>query len=191
MRRNWFIAAIVLGVVAIAVAALVMRVTEDDGSQASPAAWADSVCTSLATWRSSITSLAEVDGDALTPESLGDRLDEAGSATSRLGTELRGLGSPDLESGDQLKQDLDSATSELESSFDTLKQGAESAADSDSPAGFIQGLAALAPQFQALLDAISTTVDDLQNADVAGNAKAELQQAFAGASSCQQLQSES
>ena len=72
-----------------------------------------------------------------------------------------------------------------------MKQGAESAADSDSPAGFIQGLAALAPQFQALLDAISTTVDDLQNADVAGNAKAELQQAFAGASSCQQLQSES
>ena len=191
MRRNWLIAAIGLGIAAIAVAAFVMRVNEDEGSQSSPIAWADSICTSLSTWRTSITSLAEVDGNALTPESLGDKLDDADSATSRLGTELRALGPPDLASGDQLKQDLDSATSELASSFDTLKQGAESAADSHSPAGFIQGLAALAPQFQALLDTISTTVDDLQDADVADDAKAELQQAFAGASSCQQLQSDS
>ena len=191
MRRNWFIAAIVLGIASIAVAALVMRLTADDNAQPSTTEWADSVCTSLSTWRSSITSLADVGGGTLTPEALGDKLDEANSATRTLVTELKDLGAPDLEAGDQLKQEVDSAANELESSFDTLKQGAEDAAAATSPAAFLRGLAALAPQFQALLDTISTTVDDLQNANVGEDAKAELQQAFQSASSCQQLQTQS
>jgi hypothetical protein len=186
VRRSWFIAAIVLGVVAIAVAALIMRLTEDDSSQPSTTEWADSVCTSLSTWSSSITSLADVGGGTLTPKTLGDKLDEASSATQTLATDLKDLGAPDLEAGDQLKHELDSAATELEASFDTLKQSAQDAADTASPADFLQGLAALAPQFQALLDTISTTVDDLQ-ANVGEDAKAELQQAFESSSSCQQL----
>ena len=190
VRRNWFIAAIVIGIASIAVAALLMRLTADDNAQPSASEWAASVCTDLATWRSSITSLADVGDGTLTPESLGDKLDDASSATQTLVSELNDLGAPDLESGDQLKEEIDSAANELESSFDTLKQGAEDAADASSPADFLQALAALAPQFQALLDTISTTVDDLQNANVAEDAKAELEQAFADASSCQQLRSE-
>ena len=191
MRRNWLIAAIVIGIVAIAGAALIARLKEDDSESVSTSAWADSVCKSLASWSASISSLADVGGEKLTPESLGDKLDEAENATSQLVTELKDIGPPDLEAGDQLKQELDSATSELEASFETLKEGAEDAADAESPADFIQALAALAPQFQALLDAVSTTVDDLQNADVAEDAKAELEQAFADAPACQPLQADS
>ncbi len=191
MRRNWLIAAIVIGVVAIAVAALIARLKEDNSGPVSTTTWAESVCTSLSTWRSSISSLADVSGGTLTPESLGDKLDQAETATAQLITELRDLGPPDLEAGEELKQELDSATSELESSFETLKQGAQDAADAESPAEFIKALAALAPQFQALLDTISTSVDDLQNANVAEDAKAELQQAFSGAASCQQLRADS
>jgi hypothetical protein len=47
VRRNWFIAAIVIGIVSIAVAALVMRLTADASESTSPTAWADSVGTSL------------------------------------------------------------------------------------------------------------------------------------------------
>ena len=79
---------------------------------------------------------------------------------------------------------------ELESSFDSLKDGAEEAANA--PAGeFLQQLAALEPDFAALQTAISGTVTTLQNADVAESSKAELQQAFADAPSCQSLRSES
>jgi len=190
VRRNWFVAAIVLGVVSIAVAALVMRLTADD-AKPSASEWAGSVCTDLATWRASITSIADAGGGTLTPETLGDKLDEANSATQTLVAELRDLGAPDLESSDQLKEELDSAAGDLETSFDALKQDAQAAADAGSPADFNKALAALAPQFQALLDAVSTTVDDLENASVTTDAKAELQQAFAGASSCQQLRSDS
>ena len=190
MRRNWFIAAIVIGIVSIVVAALVMRLTEDDSGQPSATAWADSVCTSFTTWRSSITAISDAGGDSLTPESLQQSLADATSATATLVDDLRALGPPDLDSGDDLKQQLDSAAGEIESSFDTLKQGAEDAADAKSPAEFREALAALAPQFQALLDTTKTTVEDLQSANVGEGAKTELQQAFSNAASCQQLQAE-
>jgi len=68
--------------------------------------------------------------------------------------------------------------------------GAQDALDADSPNAFLQALAALAPEFQNLLDQIRTTVTDLENANVAEDAKTELQQAFANAESCQALESE-
>lgn len=201
MRRSWFIAAIVIGVVSIVVAALVMRLTGDETEQMPPTAWADSVCTSLSSWRSSITATSEAGGETLTPElgtavsvfflKLQESLVEATTATETLVDELQQLDPPDLGSGDDLKQQLDSAADEIDSSFGTLKQGAEDAADAKSPGEFREALAALAPQFQALLDTISTTVDDLENANVSADAKAELQQAFESSSSCQQLQADS
>jgi hypothetical protein len=183
-RRNWFVAAIVIGVAAIVIAALVVRLTEDDG-QPSATAWADSVCSSLVTWKSSIEALADVSGGTLTPESLAEKIDAAETATSTLVSELKGLGAPDLESGDELQQQLQTSADELQSSVETLKQSAEEAASSDE---FLQSLAALAPQFQALLDGASATVDDLENANVGEDAKAELQAAFAGSEPCQELQ---
>ena len=190
MRRNWLAAAIVLGIAVVVLAAVIARVTEDDSGPLSATAWADSVCTSLSDWRSSITALADVSGGELTKESLEEKLDTAQTATEQLVTELKDLGPPDLEAGDELKQQLDTAADGLESSYESLKSGAQDALDADSPAAFLQGLAALAPEFQKLLDQVRTTVTDLQNANVAEDAKAELQQAFADAESCQALESE-
>lgn len=188
MRRNWFIAAIVIGVVAIVIAAIAMRLSDDNG-QPTTEEWANSVCTSLTDWGDSINSLADVGGQQLTPELLQETLGEADDATSQLVTELRDLGAPDMEAGDQLKTDLDSSTQELESSFDQLKTSAQEAADA--PAGqFLQKLGALASDFAALQASISQTVTTLENADVGEEAKAELQQAFTDAPACQSLQAQ-
>ena len=187
MRRNWFIAAIGIGIAAIVIAAVAMRLS-DDGPPTTEE-WAGSVCTSLSDWRASIASL-HAGGEPLTADSLRDKLGDASNATSDLVTQLRDLGPPDLESSDELQQQLDASLDELESSFDSLKDGAEEAANA--PAGeFLQQLAALGPDVVALQTAISGTVTTLQNADVAESSKAELQQAFADAPSCESLRSES
>ena len=187
MRRNWFIAAIGIGIAAIVIAAVAMRLS-DDGPPTTEE-WADSVCTSLSDWRESIGSL-HAEGEPVTADSLRDKLGDASDATSDLVTQLRDLGPPDLESSEELEQQLDASVDELESSFDSVKDGAEEVADA--PAGeFIQQLAALEPDFAALQTAISGTVTTLQNADVAESSKAELQQAFADAPSCESLRSES
>ena len=188
MRRNWFIAAIVIGVVAIVVAAVAMRLSDDNG-QPTTEEWANSICTSLGDWRESINSLADVGGQQLTPDLLRDKLGEAKDATTQLTQELRDAGTPDMESGDQLRDQLDSSTEKLESSFDDLKQSADEAADA--PAGeFVQKLAALASDFAALQAAITQTVTAIENADVSEQAKAELQQAFSDVPACQSLQAQ-
>ena len=187
MRRNWFIAAIVIAVIAIVIAAVAMRLS-DDGPPTT-AEWAESVCSSLVDWRESITSLADVSGEPLTADSLRDRLDDANAATADLVTELRDLGAPDLEAGDELQEQLDESIAELDSSFESLQESAEAAADA--PASeFLQALAGLASDFAALQDAIGSTVNTLENSNVGEESKAELEQAFADTPSCQSLQAD-
>ena len=189
MRRNWFIAAIVIGVLAVVVAAVAIRLSDDD-SQPTTEEWANSICTSLADWRESINSLADVGGQQLTPDLLRDKLGDAKDATTQLAQELRDAGTPNTEAGDQLRAQLDSSTEQLESSFDTLKESAQEVADA--PAGeFLQKSAGLASDFAALQATISKTVTTIENADVGEEARAELQQAFADAPACQSLQDQS
>jgi hypothetical protein len=189
VRRNWYIAAIVVGVLAIVVAAVAMRLSDDNGPPTAEE-WANSICTSLSDWRDSINSLADVGGEQLTPDLLREKLGDAEDATSELVTELRDLDAPDLEAGDQAREQLDSSAEQLESSFESLKGSAEEAADA--PAGeFLQKLADLASEFAALQTAISTTVTTLADTDLGEEAKAELQQGFADAPACQSLRAQS
>jgi hypothetical protein len=149
------------------------------------------VCTELATWRSSITSLADVGGGTLTPEALGDKLDEAETATQALVTELKDIGPPDLNGGDELKQNLNAVADGLKGNFDALKVQAEAALEADSPAEFIQALALVAPDYELLLSQIEVNIARLVGSDVPEDAEAELEAAFVGAASCQQLQANS
>jgi hypothetical protein len=189
VRRNWFIAAIVLGVVAIVIAAIAMRATDD--SPETTEEWADSVCTSLSDWRESIAALADVGGEPLTADTLRDRLDEAEGATTQLVTELHQLGPPDVVDGDEVEQALDDASAGLEESFEDLRIAAENAADADNPQDFVAALAALGDDFQALLGQVPEFVATLQSASLFGEAAAELEQAFAAAPSCQALETDS
>jgi hypothetical protein len=188
MRRNWLIAAVVLGLLAIVIAAVVMRLS-DDGPPTTQE-WADEVCTSLSEWRSSIAQIADVGGEQLSADLLRDRIDDAESATTELVTELRELGPPDLAAGDELEEALDSETAELESSFESLRESAEEAADA-SAGELLSALAGLAGEFAALQAAIGETVSTLQSADIGEESRAELQSAFADAPSCQDLQADS
>jgi ABC-type transporter Mla subunit MlaD len=185
MRRNWFVAAIAVGLAAIVIAAAVMRLTADDDSATT--AWADSVCASLGDWRASIVALTDVSG-GLDEETLEQKLDDAEDATAQLVSELRDLGAPDLEAGDELEQQLESTVESLESKYETLKSDAEQALGAaGTSAELLQALASLAPQFQALLTSASGAVDELRGANLGADAKAELERAFADAESCQEL----
>lgn len=189
VRRNWFIAAIVVGVVAIVIAAVAMRLSDD--SPETTEEWADSVCSSLSDWRGSITALADVGGESLTADSLRDRLDDAESATTELVTDLRELGAPDVVDGDEVEQALDDAAAGLEESYDELQTAAEDAVEAENQTEFLAALAGLADDFQALLGQAQDVVATLQSASLFGDASAELEQAFADAPSCQALETES
>jgi hypothetical protein len=185
VRTRWLLVALGLVIAAILLALVVSRLGDDEGS-VETTEWAESVCSSLGEWRSAITGLADVQGE-LTPESLEERLDDAGSATDELVDDLEGLGPPDVEAGDDVEQALDDAAEGLRQSYDSLRVAAEDALGAETPSAFLQGLAALAPRFQALLQQVQDTVASLQSASLFGEASAELEQAFAQAPSCAEL----
>ena len=165
-----------------------MRLSDDDGSgQPSAAEWAGSVCSSFATWKTSIESLADVSGGQLTADSLNEKIDSGKQATETLVSDLKDLDPPDLSSGDQAKQQLTTDLDTIRSSFDRLQESAQQATQGGTLS--LPALAPLVPQFQALLDDVSKTIDDVRNAGVAEQDKAELQAGFADAQSCQALQS--
>jgi hypothetical protein len=190
VRRTWVAAAALAAVIAAIVVALLVWARDDGSGQIETTEWAGSVCTSLSEWRSSITSLADVSGRTLTPETLRQRLVDAGAATEALVSDLKGLGTPDLDAGADAEQALDDAADGLDRSYRLLQLAAEDAAGAESPAAFLQALAGLAGDFQRLLDQVGDTVATLQSASLVGDASAELEQAFADADSCQALGAE-
>ena len=144
MRRNWFIAAVVIGVAAIVIAAVVMRLTEDESP--STAEWAEAVCKDIGDWRDSITSLADVSGETLTPELLRESL-----RRRRVHVDARRRSSRPRSSRPRSGEDLEEQFEQvgtLESSFDDLTEAADDAADA-SAGEFLQELAGLATQFSA------------------------------------------
>lgn len=190
MRRAVLVAAIVAVVIAGVVAA-VLVLGDDDSESLSTPEWADSVCTELVEWRSSITSLADVSGEMLTADVLRERLDEASAATDELVADLEALGPPDLEAGEDVEAALDDAAEGLRARYQELESAAAAAEDAATPTEFLQALAALAPRFQQLLDQIRETVAALQSASLFGEASGELEQAFAESDACRALEEQS
>jgi hypothetical protein len=173
------------------VAVVVLGSNDDSGGKPSASAWADSVCTSIDDWRTSLTSLADVSGGTLSRDTLRQRLDDANTATQTLVNDLQDLGAPDLESGDRLKARLDTDADTLRSNYDTLQAKAQEALDAGSGTSFLSALAALATPFQNLVNQISATLQDLRTADdVSADARAELQQAFDDSEACKKLRSQ-
>lgn len=189
MRRKWLVVGLVaVAVIAVAVAVIVIKKSDNGSSAVSTTQWADQVCTSLVNWRTSITSLASVSGGTLTPDELRKKVTDAQVATEQLIDDLKNIGPPETASGTELKQELQKQGDDLEASFENLKTGAAQIADS--PTGFLEGLAKLAPDFQNLLNEISTTIKTLESSDVAGASADEVKHGFQDAESCQKLRSE-
>ena len=191
MPSNRLLVALAAAVAAVVVAVIVVvRVTDDNSGSAETAAWADSVCSTVADWRSAITSLADMSSGTLSRDTLREGLDDAQEATETLLRELRDLGPPDTEAGNELEAELDAATDELEERYENLKAGAEEALETEGTTDFLRALADLAPDVQGLLTSVSTMIDSLQNSDVAGESSDEVRDAFENSEQCQELRSD-
>jgi hypothetical protein len=191
MRRKWLVVGLVAAAaIAVVVAVVVIKESDNGSSSLTTTQWADQVCTSLDDWRTSITSLATVSSGGLTRDALREKLTDAQVATEQLIDDLRDIGPPETEAGTQLRNELQQQGNQLEQSYANLKAGAQGALNADSPTAFLQGLAKLAPDFQNLLNEISTTINTLESSNVAGASADEVKQGFQDAEACQKLRSE-
>ena len=154
----------------------------ETSTRASTDEWADSFCSALATWKKDLEEAAEplTDLSSLSEESLQQAADDAKTATETLSDSLKGLGRPDISSGEQVRssvQDLATDVANGANEIETAVEGVASVADIPSATNTIT----------ATVTDMDTEVDralqTLEGADASG----ELKTAFSDADSCGEL----
>jgi hypothetical protein len=173
-----------LAFAALPLAALTFLAAGCGGSSSDTSAtteWAGNVCTAVVTWTDSITaSVNSLSGGNLSKDSLQGVADDAKSATETLIDDLKGLGKPDTEAGQQAQDTLNQLADDLQSDVDAIDSAVNEGSSST-----LSTIATVTTTLQTMGTQLSTAFSDLEQLD----AKGELENAFKQADSCDQLTS--
>jgi hypothetical protein len=171
-----------LGVV-VALALAVSGCGGDDESGSPPQdEWAADVCGALSDWKSSMTTIATDFSGGVSRDVVSEKVDEAQSATEDLVDSLKSIGPPETESGDQAKAEIDQFADTASASIDSIQETADSLTDGGL-SGFTEGIAEIASELNAIVQAAQTALTDVEQLDPSG----ELRTAIQDDSTCQGL----
>jgi hypothetical protein len=178
-------AAALAGLLALSLAAAGCGGDDDDSSGSAdggtPATeWADSVCSSVADWTSTVRALPETLRSNLSAEGVDEAATELEDATDELIDSLRDAGRPDTESGDAVRNELNQLADDLRVQLDSLTSTLEAA---DTPAEWPQALVEATSALAAMGSSLTSALGELREADVSG----ELEEAFREADPCNEL----
>ena len=157
---------------------------DDSGSEPTAAeSWAADVCSTVGAWTTTITDARTT---LSTPRDLSvDEIEstfaEVRSATSTLVDELGDLGAPDTEAGDEAQKRIESLSDQMHEQADIVQD-----ASGDPP----QGMSELLTRVSTVSGAVAQMIADAQSAIAdlrALDGAQELEDAFAGTTSCQDL----
>jgi hypothetical protein len=169
----------VAAVAAVLVLALAAAGCGGDNSNDATQQWADSVCTNLNTWVTSLqSSVKNVTDKGLSVQKsdIQTAADEAKTATDDLVSNLKSLGAPDTEAAQQAQSDLEDLGTELQQQVDTVQQA--SAANT----GTLQLAQTVSSAASASAAAAKSTFDSIKAIDTG-----ELKSAFEDSDSCKTL----
>ena len=167
----------------VAVAALLAGGCGGDDTSATEQ-WAGDVCSSISDWTTSLRETA----DSLSASSIGenglqDAVADIKAATSTLADDLRGLGPPETESGDEAKQALDELSTQVEGDMDKIENALEGASSATET---LTAVSTVSATLASMATAVGAAFEQLEQLDAGG----ELEDAFRSASSCDELTNE-
>jgi hypothetical protein len=155
--------------------------TTTQSTAATQAAYANSLCGSLASWKNSLTSVATTFRSGnLTKEKMKQSATTVSDANKRLADDLDTLGTPPKIGGPKAKAAVNTLSNELNSSADQIEKAAKGISTTQ------DALAAVSTVSSTLIKLstdISTTLTQLQGLNVAEGWK----HAFANSATCQSL----
>ena len=152
---------------------------DDEPEESSTAAWASDFCSAITGWTDELEGVTSqfTDTSNLSQDGIRSAADEVESSTQDLVDEIRGLGAPPTESGDEVKTALDSLSTTLETEADEIQQAADGVSNiTDIPSALTTVTASLS----AMASSFSSALTTVQDADVGG----ELQTALADSPEC-------
>jgi hypothetical protein len=149
---------------------------DDEGAQG----WANSLCSDVGEWVVAVDATVESltdEGLALDEADLREAADGVGEATDELASNLEELGAPELESGQQVEEEVQALVDSLREQYEAAQEAlAADLAPLETVAGITTALSAAFSQLQ-------TTLDDLAGLDPAE----ELADAFRDSDECEAL----
>lgn len=142
--------------------------------------WASGFCGAFATWDQSV-------GDAIskaTSSPSTDSVKQAGTdintATEQLISDLNGLGAPDTQSGQEIKDSVDSLATTLQTQLDAIKKTVD---QTSGLTGIPSAVKDITASFSTMSTALSSTASTIEKADVQG----ELADAIKSSPDCKDL----
>jgi uncharacterized protein YoxC len=155
----------------------------DDDGDSSATDWADGVCSAITTWSDSLESTIEsVRAGGRSEDELRSAVDDLESATNDFVDDLRGLGAPETESGQEAKESVDQLANDVEEGVSTIEGAVE---DVSSGGGVGEAITVIGTSLSTMGQQLSATVTRLEQLDPGG----ELEEAFRDADSCDELTS--
>ena len=170
MRRSWFVAIVVL-----ALAGMAAGCGGGDESDADPtAAWASGFCSAVTDWTNELQTISSQFSDTsnLSQDGLESAAGDLREATDTLVSDLKDLGAPDTDSGEEVKSSLDSLSTTLQdetSEIEDTAQGVSSVADLPS------AISTISASLASLGNAFSQTLQTIDDADVDGELRTALE----------------
>ncbi len=144
--------------------------------------WANDLCGAITTWTESLQSAAEpITGGNISKEALQSAADDVESSTRTFTDDLKDLGAPDTETGEEAKDLLDGLDEKLSDDLQEIQSTVEDA----SPTEILSTVSAVGTSLGNMSQEISSTFDELDQLDASN----ELEQAFEDADSCDEIRS--
>ena len=174
MRRRLALAGVV-----VALAGVAAGCGGDDTEEDTTAAWASSFCGAITGWTDDLEGVTSqfTDASDLSQEGLQSAAEDVRTSTEDLVDELRSLGRPPTESGEEVETAIDSLSSTLETQTAEIEEAADGVSGLTDLPGAIT---TITTSLSAMATAFSTTLTTVQDADVQG----ELQTALEDSPEC-------
>lgn len=138
------------------------------------AAWASGFCTAVTDWTDSLGEVTSqfTDTSNLSQDGLESAAEDAGTATEQLVDELRGLGAPETDSGEEIQSSLDELATTLETEAGKISNAVEGASGIT---GIATAFTAVSTSLSAMGSAFAATLQAVGDSDVGGELQAALE----------------
>src|SRR5262245_12009552 len=171
---------VVVAVVALGVLAAGCGGKSSSSGTTSADNWANSLCSSISSWSTSVQSTTSSLQGNVTKESLDSASSDIAKSTNKFVDELKGLGTPETESGKKAKESLDTLAGELEQDVKKIQDAVKNVSGTSSA---LQAISTVSSTLSTLGNQVTTAFTSIQQLDTKG----ELEKAFRNADSCKAL----
>ena len=157
------------------------------GDESPEEEWAGSVCSEISDWKGQIEQSTDAVREELQAPEIGTlaaidaQVREAVAATDELAANLKALGPPDTESGEEAEQELLALASQLEATAAQTKQTVDSVPEGADAGEIAQKLAPLALALQSLAVNASSTLASIKESGE------KIKEGFEKADSCEEF----